>query len=101
MVREPIAATARFWSACHCRTVRIAGYLSRSAGGVAGLAVLLVFLLVFLPGSARAPAATPAMNARIENIITSNLAPAATADHPGGLAVAVYAAGRIRFFTYG
>ena len=40
------------------------------------------------------------MDARIENIIATNLAPAA-ADHSGGVAVAVYAAGRIRFFNYG
>jgi beta-lactamase class C len=101
MVRELIAAAARLCSGCQRSAVRTAACLSRSAGWAAGLAVLLVFLLVFLPGSARAPAAASAMNARIENIIASNLAPAATADHPGGLAVAVYAAGQIRFFSYG
>jgi beta-lactamase class C len=64
-------------------------------------AAALAVLLVFLPGSARAPAAGSAMDTRIENIVSSYLAPAVTADHPGGLAVAVYVAGRIRFFSYG
>ncbi|UPJ51377.1 serine hydrolase [Bradyrhizobium sp. 200] len=41
------------------------------------------------------------MDARIGGIVASNLAPAATADHSGGLAVAVYVAGQIRFFNYG
>ena len=63
------------------------------AAGLAGL-------VVFLPGSARAPAAERAMDARIEDVVARNLAPAA-ADHSGGLAVAVYVAGRIRFFNYG
>src|SRR5712671_6309165 len=62
----------------------------------AGLAVLFVFL----PGLAQAPAAAPAMDALIEAIVASNLAPA-TADHPGGLAAAAYFAGQIRFFNYG
>ena len=63
------------------------------AAGLAGL-------VVFLPGSARAPAAERAMDARIEDVVARNLAPAA-ADRSGGLAVAVYVAGRIRFFNYG
>jgi len=41
------------------------------------------------------------MDDPIEAIVASHLAPAATADHPGGLAVAVYVAGQIRFFNYG
>ena len=64
-------------------------------------AAILAILLIFLPGSAQTPVAAPAMDDPIEAIVASNLAPAATADHPGGLAVAVYVAGQIRFFNYG
>jgi beta-lactamase class C len=60
----------------------------------------LVVLLAFLPGLALAPAAVPAMDALIEGIVASNLAPA-MADHPGGVAAAAYVAGRLRFFNYG
>jgi len=64
-------------------------------------AAILAILLIFLPGSAQTPVAAPAMDDPIEAIVASHLAPAATADHPGGLAVAVYVAGQIRFFNYG
>jgi beta-lactamase class C len=63
-------------------------------------AAVLAVLFVFLPGLAQAPAAAPALDALIEAIVASNLAPA-TADHPGGLAAAAYFAGQIRFFNYG
>jgi len=64
-------------------------------------AAVLAILLIFVPGSAQTPVAAPAMDDPIEAIVASHLAPAATADHPGGLAVAVYVAGQIRFFNYG
>ena len=64
-------------------------------------AAVLAILLIFVPGSAQTPVAAPAMDALIDAIVASQLAPAATADHPGGLAVAVYVAGQIRFFNYG
>src|SRR6266436_2553119 len=64
-------------------------------------AAVLAILLILMPGSAQTPVAAPAMDDPIEAIVASNLAPAATADHPGGLAVAVYVAGQIRFFNYG
>jgi beta-lactamase class C len=60
----------------------------------AGLAVLFAFV----PGLA--PAAALGMDALIEGIVASNLAPAIS-NHPGGLSAAAYAAGRIRFFNYG
>lgn len=41
------------------------------------------------------------MDAEVRDIIAAKLAPVATADHPGGLSVAVYAAGHVRFFDYG
>lgn len=62
----------------------------------AGMAVLFVFL----PGSAQAPASVPAMDTLVEAIVAGNFAPATT-DHPGGLAAAVYVAGKLRFFSYG
>ena len=40
------------------------------------------------------------MDALIEDIVASNLAPAIS-DHPGGFAAAAYVGGRIRFFNYG
>ncbi|HKS20603.1 MAG TPA: serine hydrolase [Bradyrhizobium sp.] len=40
------------------------------------------------------------MDTLIEAIVAGNLAPATT-DHPGGLAAAVYVAGKVRFFSYG
>jgi beta-lactamase class C len=64
-------------------------------------AAVLAILLIFAPGSAQTPVAAPEMDALIEAIVASNLAPAATADHPGGLAVVAYVAGQIRFFNYG
>ena len=41
------------------------------------------------------------MDAQISDIVTSELAPTATASDPGGLAAAVYAGGRVTFFNYG
>ncbi|MCA6120858.1 serine hydrolase [Bradyrhizobium sp. WSM 1704] len=41
------------------------------------------------------------MDAQIRDIVSSELAPTATASDPGGLAAAVYAGGRVTFFTYG
>ncbi|WP_338831146.1 serine hydrolase [Bradyrhizobium sp. 27S5] len=41
------------------------------------------------------------MDAQIRDIVTSELAPTATAADPGGLAAAVYAGGQVTFFTYG
>src|SRR5882724_7397554 len=45
-------------------------------------AAVLAILLIFLPGSAQTPVAAPVMDDPIEAIVASNLAPAATADHP-------------------
>ncbi|WP_246799603.1 serine hydrolase [Bradyrhizobium sp. CCBAU 51753] len=41
------------------------------------------------------------MDAQIRDIVTTELAPTATAADPGGLAAAVYAGGRVTFFNYG
>lgn len=41
------------------------------------------------------------MDAQIRDIVTSELAPTATASDPGGLAAVVYAGGRVTFFNYG
>ena len=41
------------------------------------------------------------MDAHVREIVTENIAPLTTADHPGGVAVAVYVAGRIQFFNFG
>nr|QIG97989.1 serine hydrolase [Bradyrhizobium sp. 6(2017)] len=41
------------------------------------------------------------MDAQIRDIVTTELAPTATATDPGGLAAAVYAGGQITFFNYG
>ncbi|MCC8979225.1 serine hydrolase [Bradyrhizobium sp. 10BB] len=41
------------------------------------------------------------MDAQIRDIVTTELAPTATAADPGGLAAAVYAGGQVAFFTYG
>ena len=43
----------------------------------------------------------PDMPAQIQDIVTAELAPTATAVDPGGLAAAVYAGGRLAFFNYG
>ncbi|WP_283842241.1 serine hydrolase [Bradyrhizobium altum] len=41
------------------------------------------------------------MDAQTRDIVTTELAPTATAADPGGLAAAVYAGGRVAFFNYG
>lgn len=41
------------------------------------------------------------MDAHVREIVTDNLAPLTTADHPGGVAAAAYVAGRIQFFNFG
>jgi beta-lactamase class C len=41
------------------------------------------------------------MDAHVREIVTENLAPLTTADHPGGVAAAVYVAGWIQFFNFG
>lgn len=41
------------------------------------------------------------MDARVRALVTAHLASAANAGDPGGLAVAVYDAGRVQFFNYG
>jgi beta-lactamase class C len=61
-----------------------------------GLTFFLVLLLVLARGSI----ADIAMDAGIQRIVTAELAPE-TAGRAGGLAVAVYASGRTRFFNYG
>jgi beta-lactamase class C len=57
--------------------------------------------LLFLLGGARAIRADPEMDAHVREIVTENLAPLTTADHPGGVAAAVYVAGRMQFFNFG
>src|SRR5437764_13044486 len=69
-------------------------WLRRSSGG-------LWLSLLLLLGWARAVLADPEMDARIREIVTENIAPVTTADHPGGVAAAVYGAGRIQFFNLG
>ncbi|MBR0693585.1 serine hydrolase [Bradyrhizobium lablabi] len=41
------------------------------------------------------------MDAHVREIVTESLAPAATAEHPGGVAAAVYAGGRMQFLNFG
>ena len=41
------------------------------------------------------------MIAQLRDIVTAELAPTATPDHPGGLAAALYAGRHVEFFTYG
>ncbi|OCK61734.1 serine hydrolase [Bradyrhizobium sp. LMTR 3] len=41
------------------------------------------------------------MESRVRDIVAGNVAPEATADHPGGAASAIYIAGRVEFFNYG
>ena len=61
----------------------------------------LTFLLACLPGSAPVGIANAEMESRVRDIVAGNVAPEATADHPGGAASAVYIAGRVEFFNYG
>jgi beta-lactamase class C len=61
-----------------------------------GLMIFPVVLLALVRGSV----AEIGMDARIEHIVTANLAPE-TVGQAGGLAVAVYDAGHTRFFNYG
>ena len=60
-------------------------------------AVLFVVSLAVLP----LVHADSDMDAQIRDIVTSELAPTATASDPGGLAAAVYAGGQVTFFNYG
>jgi beta-lactamase class C len=62
----------------------------------AGFVALLA--LLFVSESARAD---DDMDARVRALVTAHLASAATPGDPGGLAVAVYAAGHTQFFSYG
>ena len=61
-----------------------------------GLVVFPVLLLALARGSV----ADIAMDARVQHIVTADLAPE-TVGKAGGLAVAVYAAGHTQFFNYG
>ena len=69
-------------------------WLRRSSAG-------LWLSLLFVLGWARATLADPEMDAHVREIVTENIAPLTTADHPGGVAAAVYVAGRIQFFNFG
>src|SRR5262245_8001763 len=69
-------------------------WLRRSS---AGLCLSLLFLL----GWTQAILADPEMDAHVRDIVTENLAPVTTADHPGGVAAATFVAGRIQFFNFG
>ena len=62
---------------------------------------VLALLLVFLPGLARTDMTDPDMDSRIQDILAGTIAPAATADHAGGLVSVVYVAGQPLFFGYG
>lgn len=62
----------------------------------AGAALLLVSLLAQVHG-----AEADELDAEVRGIVAANIAPLATAHDPGGVAVAVYVAGRVRFFNYG
>src|SRR4051794_21044430 len=59
-----------------------------------------VIVAVLLLALARASVADIGMDARVQRIVTADLAPE-TLGRAGGLAVAVYAAGHIQFFNYG
>src|SRR5882724_1662797 len=61
-----------------------------------GLMIFPVLLLAMVHGSV----AEIGMDARVQHIVTADLAPE-TVGQAGGLAVAVYAAGHVRFFNYG
>jgi beta-lactamase class C len=61
----------------------------------------LALLLVFQPGSARAPVAESEIDAHVQDIVAANLAPVTTANDAGGVAAAVYVAGHVMFFNYG
>jgi len=61
-----------------------------------GLMIFPVLLLALARGSV----ADIGMDARVQRIVTADLAPE-TVGQPGGLAMAVYAAGHTRFFNYG
>jgi beta-lactamase class C len=55
---------------------------------------------VLLLALARGSVADVGMDARVQHLVSADLAPE-TKGHAGGLAVAVYAAGETRFFNYG
>src|SRR6266704_3194302 len=61
-----------------------------------GLMIFPVLLLALARGSV----ADIGMDARVQRIVAADLAPE-TVGQPGGLAMAVYAAGHTRFFNYG
>jgi len=65
--------------------------------GLASLILPFAFWLAPLPSAV----ADPDMDAKVRNLVATHLAPAATASGAGGLAVAVYVAGRVHFFDYG
>lgn len=67
---------------------------SRCRTMTAGL-ILLALCLAPAPRAAGSD-----MDGKIRDLVAAHLAPAATSG-PGGLAVAVYVAGRVRFFNYG
>ena len=58
-------------------------------------------MLIALFAPLRVALAGSEMDAEIRNIVAANIAPVATDHYPGGAAVAVYAAGRVQFFSYG
>ena len=60
----------------------------------------LVPFAIALAGPRRALADSD-MIAQLRDIVTAELAPTATPDHPGGLAAALYAGRHVEFFTYG
>lgn len=79
------------------RNIVLISFFMRQWLSVRIAAVLLVVAVSAL-GIARADSD---MDAQIGDIVTTELAPTATAADPGGLAVAVYAGGRVAFFNYG
>src|SRR5437773_6028905 len=70
-------------------------------GSYATSAAVSTLALVLLLAVAGASLKGSEMDSRVQDIVADDLAPAATADHAGGLASAVYVAGHKLFFIYG
>jgi beta-lactamase class C len=80
--------------------VRMTPTTSWSRSGLAGLILFVSWFVSWLVPAGGALAESE-MDARVRNLVTTHLAPAATSSGAGGLAVAVYVAGHVQFFDYG
>src|ERR1700752_62025 len=68
-------------------------WLRRSSAG-------LWLSLLFVLGWTRATLADPEMDAHVREIVTENIAPLTTADHPGGVAAGGLVAGPVTVFNF-